>query len=69
MRSDVSGIGEVDEGNQGRRLGRVEEVNEGGSGVIRFVDGEVRVIAKPLALCLRDISISFWCIEEVYSRL
>ena len=58
MRSDVTGIGEVDEGNQGRRLGRVEEMNEGGSSVVRLMDGEVRVIAKPFALCLHDIPIS-----------
>ena len=69
MRTDVTGIGEVDERNQGRRLGGVQEVNEGGSGVIRLVDGEVRVVAEPLALCLRDISISRWYIEEVYCRL
>ncbi len=55
---DVSGIGQIDERDQSRRLGGVEQREEGGGGVVRLVDGEIRVSAEPFALCLYDTSIS-----------
>ena len=58
VRTDVGGVGEVDEGNQGRRLGGVEEGNEGGGRVVRFEDGQVGILAKPLAFRLRDGDLS-----------
>ncbi len=69
MRSDVSGVGEVDERNQGCRLGRVEDGKEGSSGVIGCVDGEVRMISEPLVLCLHHKPISVSRNQEVYNRL
>ena len=69
MRSDVSGVGEVDERNQGRRLSGVEDGKEGSSGVIGFVDGEVRIIFEPLVLSLRNKAISVSHNQGVYNRL
>lgn len=52
MRADEGGVREVDEGNQGRGPGGVEDGKEGGTGVVRLVNGEIGIVAKPLALCL-----------------
>lgn len=65
--TDVGGVGEVDEGNQGCRSGGVEEGKEGGGGIVRLVDVEPRVSAEPLALCLRNESVSLRRIEKVYN--
>ena len=57
MRGDEGGgVGGivVDEGNQGRCTGGVEDGKEGIDAVVRFVDGEVGVFAEPLVLfCLQ----------------
>ena len=53
VRTDEGGVGEVDEGNQCRGPGGVEYGNKGGTSVVRLVNGEIGVIAKPLVLCLQ----------------
>lgn len=55
VRTDVGGVGEVDERNQCRRPGGVENGNKGGTGVVRLVNGEIGVSAKPLVLCLNGL--------------
>ena len=59
--ADVSGVGEVDEGNQGCCVCGVEDGEERIGGVVCFVDRETGVTAKPLILRLQYGSISLWC--------
>lgn len=52
VRTDEGGVGEIDEGNQCRGPSGVEDGNKGGTGVVRLVNGEIGVVAKPPVLCL-----------------
>lgn len=68
MCTDIRGVGEADERDQGCRLGGVEDGKEGGSGVVRLVDGEIRVFVEPFALCLRSECISLQRMVGFYNR-
>ena len=58
MCGDIGGIGKVDEGDEGDRFGGIQDGDEGGGGVVRCVDREVRILAKPFILGLYNERIS-----------